>query len=901
MKVSLNWAQDYSNVDLRKIGDDKLLEKIGSQLGAIDEVDYWGPRFDGITVVKVIECKKHNNADKLSICVVDDGGKAKDVERDKKGYVQVVCGAPNVRTEMLAAWIPPGVTVPSSLGKEPFVLEARDIRGQKSNGMLASASELGISDDHTGILEIKPEDVGRELAKPGTTFKKLYNLDDAVADIENKMFTHRPDCFGILGVARELAGIQGLKFNSPKWYLDPPAFTSLETVILNDREGSGSKSKKETDFSASPQNDNKQARDDVSIKLDVKVSDHKLVPRFMAVAMNEVKVGPSPVWLQAWLTRLGLRPINNVVDITNYVMHTTGQPLHAYDLDKLQKVSSLKTHVSSLETRKSRKGEKLNLLNGKELELQDDSTILITSNDVPVGIGGVMGGADTEVDENTKNIVLECATFDMYSIRRTAMKYGLFTDAVTRFTKGQSPLQNDRVLAYAMKLVSELASGKVAGDVKDVHGELPKSKEVNVHKDFVNARLGSELLAEDMAKLLRNVEFEVKLVSSPPERNVGSSASSAKPYNDTLSVTSPFWRTDIEIPEDIVEEIGRLYGFDQLPLELPKRTITPSSTDTLLSIKSQIRHTLSAAGANENLSYTFVHGNLLEKVGQNKDDAFQLSNALSPDLQYFRLSLTPSLLEKVHPNIKQGFNEFAIFEINPVHAKQFKAKDGLPIEDQRLALVFATDDKTAKQNYSGAPYYQAKKYLTNLLEELGITNWEFQPAVDHDPKATISQAAIAPFEPQRSAIIKTENGELLGEIGEFKSAVRKNLKLPEFVAGFEIDVAQLARLASKNSNYIPIPRFPKVEQDITLKVSSELQYSDLYDCVIEELTSSSKDTMFTIMPISIYQDSKNKKHKNISLRLTIASYEKTLKTQEVNSLLNTVATAAKEKFGAERL
>lgn len=861
MKVSLNWAQYYSNVDLRAIGDDKLLDKIGAQLGAIEEVDYWGPRFDGITVVKVLRCEKHNNADKLSVCVVDDDGRVENVERDSNGHVQVVCGAPNVKADMLAAWIPPGVTVPSTLGKEPLVLEARDIRGQVSNGMLASPAELGISDSHAGILEIKADEVGDELSKPGTPFKQLYSLDDIIADIENKMFTHRPDCFGILGVARELAGIQGLSFKSPDWYLDTVIPTEVEESRDNDEIS-------------------RQARDD---KLNVTVADQNLVPRFMAVAINDVKVQPSPLWVQAGLARVGIRSINNIVDITNYVMHLTGQPLHAYDADKLRRVvQSPGSLVLSLETRNSKKGERIKLLGDKELELQDDSTILITSNDVPVGIGGVMGGADTEVDDSTKNIVLECATFDMYSIRRTAMKYGLFTDAVTRFTKGQSPLQNDKVLGYALKLINEQAGGQVASEVKDIHGDLPGHNPITINKDFINARLGGQMNAEEMAALLRNVEFKVDV------------------DGDNLIATAPFWRTDIEIVEDIVEEVGRLHGYDNLPLDLPRRSIKPTATDQLLSVKTRIRNILSSAGANEILTYTFVHGDLMDKVGQNKDQAFQLANALSPDLQYFRLSLIPSLLEKVRPNLKQGYGEFALFEINPVHAKDFVGDDKLPVEDQRLALVFAADEKVATHNYDGAPYFQAKKYLTDLLAELGLSGLKFEPAANHEPDQPISQAAIAPFEKQRSAIVKTRDGEFIGELGEFRSTVRKSLKLPRFIAGFELDVAQLAKLSSPNSVYTPIPRFPKVEQDITLRVDGSLAFADLQDFMEDQLETPAKSA-FWLTPLNIYKDEKTADKQNVSFRLTIASYERTLTSEEVNKLLEKVAAAAKAKFGAERV
>lgn len=842
MKVSLKWAQQYSNVELLAPGRDKLLELIGAQLGAIDEVDDTGPRYDGIVVARVVECLKHDNADKLSICKVDDGGKVESVERDSSGYIQVVCGAPNVHADMLAAWIPPGVTVPSSLGKDPFVLESREIRGQKSNGMLASLQELGISEDHSGILEIKKEDVGENLAKPGTDFKLLYNLDDIIVDIENKMFTHRPDCFGILGVAREIAGIQQQGFKSPDWYLNTPQFES--------------------------KND---------LPLEVKVEDQKLVPRFMAIAAKDVKVGPSPVWMQAGLARVGIRAINNVVDITNFVMYLTGQPLHAYDYDKLKNASS---GTPQLVARQAKGKEKLNLLGGKEMDFEAP-TILIATDMQPVGVGGVMGGADTEVDETTKNIVLECANFDMYSIRRTAMKYGLFTDAVTRFNKGQSRLQNDKVLAYAMQLVADIAGGQQASNVYDVHGDLPQSNQVTTTGDFINARLGSSHSAEDMAKLLRNVEFQVEV------------------NGDELKVTVPFWRTDIEIPEDIVEEVGRLFGYDKLAQDLPRRSIKPAQPEDLMATKSELRNILKATGANEILSYTFVHGDLLARVGQDKEHAYQLSNAISPDLQYYRLSLIPSLLDKVNANIKQGYNEFALFEINPVHAKGFVDKDKLPIEDQRLALVFAADDKTVKAKYHGAAYYQAKQYLVELLAELGITSLKFEHAAVHsNPELPISQAAIAPFEKQRSAIVKTKDGQFIGELGEFRSSVCKNLKLPNFVAGFELDVEQLNKLRAKTKAYTPIPRFPKVEQDITLKVPTKVAFGDLQDFLEGQLETPAKSA-FWLTPLGIYKSDDTSQ--NISFRLTIASYERTLTAEEVNALLDKVAAAAKTKFGAQRV
>jgi phenylalanyl-tRNA synthetase beta chain len=837
MKISLRLAQQFSNVDLNKIGTEELVRKIGSQLGEVDKVIEWGPKYEGIVVAKVVTCEKHPNADKLSLCTIDDGGVVKGVPRNKDGTVQVVCGAPNVRKGIVVAWLPPGVTVPSTFDKDPFILEAREIRGELSNGMLASPAELAISDNHEGILEIDAEEVGN-YAKPGTPFKKLYGLDDVVIDVENKMFTHRPDLFGVLGDAREMAGIQGLAFKSPGWYLKTP---KLEITS-----------------------------NDLPVSVDVKT---KLVSRFMAISFQGIKVAPSPIWLQAYLTHVGIRPINNIVDISNYLMHITAQPTHAYDYDKLLKVSGSKQ--AKLEARQSKKGDKLKLLNGKELELQDDSTVLITSNDVPVGIGGVMGGEDTEVDENTTRIVLEVATFDMYNIRRTSMKYGLFTDAVTRFNKGQSPLQNDHVLAYATQLIDQLAGGKIASDIQDEHDDLPKPPMVRVHASFVNERLGLDLSVDDMQKLLENVEMQVERTDNTEE----------------LKVTAPYWRTDLEIPEDIVEEIGRLYGFDRLPLELPGRDLSPTKLDNVLAFKQQIREILAKGGANEVLTYSFVHGNLLEKVGQDPQKAFKLTNALSPDLQYFRMTLLPSLLDKVHPNIKAGFDEFAIFELNRGHNRTLGNEEGesVPKEFNFLSLVYAANDKVKQ---TGAAFYQARKYLDFLAAELGV-ELQYTPAED------LGYAIFKPFDLSRTAAVTIkENGTFIGVVGEFKPSVRKALKLPQRSAGFEVGTLQLMEQAGGLS-YQPLPRFPKVSQDITLKVPIDLPYQTLRDFIWDNLDCPTH-TLAHLEPIDIYQGD-DKTTKNVTFRFTIASYERTLTDTEVSKLLDSVARKASAKLSAQRL
>jgi phenylalanyl-tRNA synthetase beta chain len=833
VKVSLNWIREYLDFELPPV--DELVEKIGAQLGAVEEVIDLGKKYQGIVIVKVVSVADHPDADRLHVCKVDDGGKVQSMERDENGYVQVVCGAPNVREGMLVAWLPPGATVPSTAENDPFVLEAKELRGVVSNGMLASAKELAIGDSHEGILELNMHD-----AEPGADFAETYKLNDTIIDIENKMFTHRPDCFGMLGVAREIAGILGHPFKSP------PIYKTQKTP-------------------ASESSDSFEIRNEIP----------HLVPRFVAQHFENITVGPSPLWLQTYLTRVGIRPISNIVDITNYMMVLTGQPLHAYDYDKVKALSGGDKAV--LVVRHPHDGEKLTLLNGKEITPRPQA-ILIATDKEAIGLGGVMGGASTEVDENTKNIILECASFDMYNLRRTSMEHGIFSDAVTRFTKGQSPLQNDRIVAWTQEELVRLGQA-APRDLIDLNHVEQAARErdslyppIRVSRDFVNERLGVHLTAEAMKELLQNVEFTVEITDS------------------TLTVLAPFWRTDVELREDVVEEIGRLHGFDKLPLELPGRDITPAAKDPLLETKSMVRSILSAAGANEVLTYSFVHDNLLEKVGQKPDDAFKLSNALSPDLQYYRLSLMPSLLEKVHPNIKAGYDEFTLFELGKVHAVGNTDNDGLPREDEFTALLVVAADKLKKP---GTAYYQAKKYLTDLAGR--------QLTFRFVPEEMQKFDATKPYDMNRTALVYAGE-KFLGLIGEFRSTVSRNLKLPKYCAGFELDTTVLQEVLMQQHRYTALPKYPKVEQDISLKVPTDLSYRELYDFVWDELAKvQPENTLPSLGPLDIYRREDDKEHKQITLRFTIASFEKTMTDQEVNAMLDAVAAAAKEKFGAERL
>jgi phenylalanyl-tRNA synthetase beta chain len=834
MKVSLNWVKEFTPVELPV---DEVVRKIGAQLGEVEGVENIGPKYDKAVVVKVVTCEKHPNADRLNVCSIDDGGITPDVMRDENGLVTVVCGAPNVTAGVTVVWLPPGATVPESYGKEPFVLDARELRGVVSNGMLASPKELALGDSHEGLLLLEDDKL------PGTPFASAYSLDDYIIDIENKMFTHRPDLFGELGIAREIAGITGQQFVSPHWY------RTLEDSPLS--------------------------RSDTDLPLAIHNELPALVPRFMAVALSDISIHPSPVWLQTKLARVGVRPINNVVDITNYMMVLSGQPLHAYDYDKVKALSGQGAAI--LTARNPRESEKITLLNGKTVDPRQDGIMIATDTQL-IGIGGVMGGADTEVDASTQRVILEVATFDMYSVRKTSMAHGLFTDAVTRFNKGQSPLQNPYILRESLALLGQLAGARQASDILDddhTEGRTSVHPTVPVATSFINARLGFNLSADDMRTLLQNVEFDVST------------------DGDTLHVTPPFWRTDIETREDVVEEVGRLYGFDKLPLVLPSRSVAPVTQNSLLELRAHIREVLSKAGANEVLTYSFVHGHLFRKVGQHQAHAFTLSNALSPDLQYYRTTLTPSLLDKVHMNVKSGYDKFALFELGKVHYQDEWEPDEttLPLEDNHLALVVAYDGKAQPQ---GAPYYQARQLLEQVI---GARVQDIIPVHDLDLASDEwGQNLVAPYEPNRTGVV-IKDGRIWGVIGEFRAQARKSLKLPPYTAGFEIN---LGIVDKPSQAYQPLPRFPKVSQDVTLRVNSALHYGVLAKAFEGALNSlKPEQTKLEMRPLSIYK--KEDGYQQVSFRLLLANYQRTMTDEEVSQLIENAVNDMRQSFDVSRI
>lgn len=763
MRISLNWLKKYVNVP---VSDDELVRLIGARLveveGVIDETH----KYDNIYVVRVVKAEKIPDTH-LTLCQIDNGGSE---------LVQVVCGAPNVCEGMLAAWIAPGAVVPASVNEDaPFVIGRRKMLGKyESNGMLAGADELDFDDKHEKIAEIDPE-----MARPGDLLADVFDLKDLILDIENKSLTHRPDCFGLIGFAREVAGILNIKFD-------------YNNVLNNNIK--------------------------ISNNIDIKIADKNICGRYTAVVMEkhgELKK-KYLTWEDTILSKSGMRPVDPVVDATNYLMLLTGQPLHAFDYDKFVAMGGKDN--PEIVVRLAREGEKLVLLDGKEVEFNDND-IVICSGEVPVALAGAMGGLSAAIDENTRKIILESATFSLYNLRKTQMAHGIFSEAITRFTKGQPAYQT---MAVAEECAEMLSSGFKVVDVADEYPEPAKEIVVRVSVSEVNGLLGTAYSKDLMIQTLENVGFKVKA------------------HKELLEVVAPVWRTDIHIKEDIIEEVGRLLGYDNIMPVLPRHVT--ASPNEMLQLKTKVRNILSSFGANEVLTYSFVSERLLKKAGLETGNSYKIMNSISPDLQFVRQSIVPSLLDKAYMNQKIPFDKFALFEVNKVYQKVCGMNDEkVPVEEMRLGLVLA-ERKTV-----GTAYYKAKRFTEELFKELNIPV-KFLPIRGEE-------AEKLPFEKKRAAEVWSGDN-YLGVMGEFKNSVKRNFKLADYLAGFEYDMSMILKLKSMkkiNCNF-------EVSRKEDLTITTNKTYAE----VLTEVTAKYPDAVIT--PVSIYQPD-NSDMKNMTFHL----------------------------------
>ena len=807
MLISLNWIKKYVNI---KVSNEELIKLIGARLVEVEEAIDETHKYDGIFAVKVMSAEKIPDTH-LTLCKIDDGGKAKKVERDENGYVQVMCGAPNVHEGMIAAWIAPGAIVPATFHDEkPFEIGMRKMLKQyDSYGMLAGADELAIGDDHSGIIELDPA-----TTKPGDDFAKLFDLDDIILDIENKSLTHRPDTFGILGFAREVAGILGQPFQTEDWYF-----------------------RNEADFAI-----------DKNVKLDIEI-DENLCPRYTAVVLSSEKLeAPKYLTLQdTLLARSGMRPIDPVVDLTNILMLVSGQPLHAFDYDKFVKVGG--SDKPKIVVRAAKQGEKLTLLDGKEIEMNPDD-IVITSNNVPVALAGAMGGANTEIDSNTKRVILESATFSLYNLRKTQMAHGVFSEAITRFTKGQPAGQTMPVALHFAKQANAFGYEPLA--LFDSRKSAPKAEVVELSMTQLNSLLGTDFNAAAAQKILQNVEFGVEV------------------KGDKLVVTVPFWRTDIHIPEDVIEEVGRLSGYDNIEPILPLHAT--SDPNEMFGLKTALRNHLAARGANEVLTYSFIHGDLIKKVGQDPDNSYKIVNSISPDLQYIRQSIVPSLLDKSYANLRAGHEKFALFEMNQVYPRS-NGFDEDKVPQGSYKLGFVVVDQAGKSDF-----YLAKKYIQSILDNFGV-EYEIKPFLESKDKTN------SYFESKRSANIETTDGELIGHVGEIKQRILREFKLQAPTAAFEIDLGKLLALQGASAKDFSFSQYPSVARDLTLTLPLDRPAGEIEKRIRETLTQ--RHLINRVKCTSIYQ-AEGSETKNLSFHLDFARTDKTLEKAEIQAIMKTL-------------
>ncbi len=808
MLISLNEIKKYVEIP-STVSNQELIEMIGSRLVEIEEVIDLAPKYKGAYIAKVVKCDPIEGTH-LNLCQIDAG--AVTAEFSDGETVQVVCGAPNVHSGMLAVWLTPGAIVPSTYGHENFRLGKRKLQGYESNGMLAGADELDFDNEHKAIAEIDPK-----IARPGDSLADIFALDDLILDVENKSLTHRPDCFGLIGFAREIAGILGIKFN------EPAVFENLEAKLPPS-----------------------------TLDLQVKIEGDDLCPRYSCAVFDLTRHEPSKYLTReaVFLAKAGMRAIDPMVDLTNIIMLETGQPLHAFDYDKLFTVGGAKT--PTIVVRAAKDGESLQLLDGKTIACTPDD-ILITSNNVPVALAGAMGGKNTEIDVSTTRVVLESATFSLYHLRKTQMAHGIFSEAITRFTKGQPAAMTLPVLSETIQRL-----GVEPLTMVDEYPGKVKSNTIKLTDSQINSLLGTGYDVETISQTLENVGFEVEEAG------------------DVLAVTSPLWRTDIHIAEDIIEEVGRLLGFDNIPLALPKKPFSGTESSPLWQLKQELRGILSDRLAmHELLTYSFISRDLLEKVGQDPDDSYEIVNSISPELQCFRQQIVPSLLDKVRENIKSGHKDFTLYEINQVSLKSSGLTDeGTPVLKNHLGIVSLND------------FYELKARILALFKSLKL-NIEYRAisseTANHDPY----------LEPKRSAEILVGDTKI-GAFGEIKAAVLRRFKLEPVISACEINLDKIAQLPRDRATDFKISRFPFVERDLTLKVSTVAQFGRFDQAILAML--SAENLIAEVAPVSVYQA--DPATKNISFHLRFSSPERTLDQDQISAIMEKV-TVAITQLGAE--
>ncbi len=800
MKVSLSWLEAFVPVEMELNELTEALTMVGLEVeGVTDRYAYLSSVFVG----RVAAVRNHPNADRLKIC---------DVELPEKTY-QVVCGAPNVTAGMLAPLALPGTHLPNGT-----ILRQGTIRGEHSQGMLCSEAELELGLDASGILPLENNlPVGENLAH-------ALNLADPVLEID--LTPNRPDCLSIIGTAREVAAIQGRQI-------------VVEPVSLVE---SGQEIDRQTSVTVEAPED---------------------CPRYTARLLENIVVAPSPLWLQNRLISVGLRPINNIVDITNFVLMEYGQPLHAFDFDRLAE--------NRIVVRTANAGEKFITLDSKERILSEEM-LLICDGQKPVGLAGVMGGQNSEIEATTTRVLIESAYFNPASIRKTAKTLGLSTDASHRFERGIDPETTPIALDRAAQLMVELAGGTLAPGVIDIKGKIPQPAPIVLTVEETNRLLGTDLDQDEIKRLLESIEFQV-------ESNA----------DDALTVTAPTFRVDIARTVDLIEEVARLTGYNNIPRTYPLVPAETRKPSKALTERDRIKQTMTGFGFSEAINYAFMDDRACDRLNLATDDDrrlfVEILNPLTEDQTVMRTSLIPGLLKSTHRNISRQIKRIMLFEVGKVFIQ--KNKPGLPEETEMLGGILsgAASPLSWKVKETPFDFYDLKGVVEGLLDALNIEAVEFTAMPEDQCRYT---------RPGHTAQI-IHNNVMIGQVGELSSDVLKAYDLKQNAFVFELDLTRLYTLIPDFNQAGEIPKFPATSRDATIIIDQGIEAGKILDCVQsmgEALVESIHIfDVFTGDPIS-------EGKKSVSFRITYRSLVETLEDEVVNQLHQKITLKVIQQFNA---
>jgi phenylalanyl-tRNA synthetase beta chain len=775
-------------VDLEGIPADELALRLTMATAEIDSVVHWNEHLKHVITVRAKKVAPHPDADKLTLVDSDTGSEVR----------KVVCGAPNHREGDILALAPEG----TRLG-EDFIIKKAKIRGVESRGMLCSERELGLSDDHSGIMVLPPE------TPVGVPLSELFpEWVDTLLEIDNKSITHRPDLWSHAGFAREIGALFGREVRSP-----------VDRDLLKGLPESS----------------------DLKVSIDCPAE----APRYSGLVVENIKIEESPDWLRARVSAIGMRPINNIVDITNYVMAELGEPMHAFDRKKLR--------GDEIRVRLASKGEKLTTLDGQEHELTPED-IVIADGEGSIALAGVMGGGNSEIQEDTTEIVLEAANFNPVNIRRTAHRFNLRTEAAVHFEKALSPEMTAEAILRCYELIKEIIPGaRASSPLLDAYPSPVETLTVTLTTERIRRELGEDIPDEKIISILRSLDFGVQQ------------------DGESLTLRVPHYRAtrDVSIAADIVEEVGRIYGYDNIEPNPPLVVCETPEKNHYRFFERKVREILSGpARMVEVRGYSFTGSRLLDALGINEEKELHLANPLSSEQDRLRRSLVPTMMEHLEINQKQR-EAFAVFEVGRTYMKDDRGSKELARENRRVCGAFY-------MRRSETPvFYPARDAARRLVDALRREGVEYLPAADDLP----------PYAHPGRSLRMVHDGRELGLVFELHPAVRERLDLEGEAALFDMDLDILYGLPGRPLAFHELQRFPQVPFEVSV-MTDETSYSGDIRNIIHAAGGKRVRTVSTLSEYRGEQIPGGKK--SLSFRIVFADPEKTLSPEEVDSLQKSI-------------